>query len=269
MEDLMPVDNIHPKAIEFDAQRLAGKRTLVVGASSGIGAAAVRRFALEGATVVAAARREEQLSDLCGEVDAAGGKVSYVVCDVRDEDSVADLVSVTVDRLGGLDSAFNAHGVGGTLKPIHEVSVDEFDETVAVNLRGTFLAMKYQIDAMRRNGGGSIVNTSSIAGLVASPQLPDYGATKWGLASLTKSAAIAYAPDNIRVNAIAPGATSTEMLAKLLPTEEILRHVASASPLNFVALPDDMARVALFLLSEEARWITGVVLPVDGGASAD
>jgi A-factor type gamma-butyrolactone 1'-reductase (1S-forming) len=265
----MHVDNIHPKAIELDAQRLVGRKTLVVGASSGIGAAAVRRFALEGASVIAAARREDRLSALCDEVAAAGGDVSYAVCDVTDEDSVAKLVTVAEERLGGLDSAFNAHGVGGAAKPLHEVPAAEFDTVVSVNLRGTFLAMKHQVEAMRRNGGGAIVNTSSIAGLVAAPALPDYSATKWGLSGLTKSAAVAYAPDNIRVNAIAPGATLTEMLGELASTEQAKQMIASAAPLQFLALPDDMARVALFLLSEEARWITGVVLPVDGGASAD
>jgi len=145
--------------------------------------------------------------------------------------------------------------VGGAAKPLHEIPAEKFDEVVSVNLRGTFFAMKYEIEVMRQGGGGAIVNTSSIGGLVAAPDLSDYGATKWGLNSLTKSAAIAYAPDNIRVNAIAPGATLSEMLAKWLPTDEAKLRVASAAPLKFLALPDDMARVALFLLSEEARWI--------------
>jgi NAD(P)-dependent dehydrogenase (short-subunit alcohol dehydrogenase family) len=139
---------------------------------------------------------------------------------------------------------------------------------MAVNLRGTFLAMKYQIRAMVESGGGSIVNTSSIGGLVAAPALTSYGASKWGVNSLTKSAAVGYAGDNIRVNAIAPAATLSEMLERWLTTDEAKRAMAAQTPLNFLALPDDMARVALFLLSDESRWITGTVLPVDGGASA-
>jgi NAD(P)-dependent dehydrogenase (short-subunit alcohol dehydrogenase family) len=118
------------------------------------------------------------------------------------------------------------------------------------------------------SGGGSIVNTSSIGGLVAAPQLPAYGASKWGVNSLTKSAGVGYASDNVRVNAIAPATTLTEMLEGWLTTDEAKRAMAAQTPLNFIALPDDMARVAMFLLSDESRWITGTVVPVDGGASA-
>ncbi|MGP8297717.1 SDR family NAD(P)-dependent oxidoreductase [Streptomyces inhibens] len=263
----MAVDNINPLPLDIQGDRLKGRRILVVGGSSGIGAAAVKRFAEEGASVVAMARREDRLEALCKEITGAGGSASYVVGDVGSEESVEESVAVTVERLGGLDGAFNAAGVGGAGQ-LHEIKVEDFDRIVAVNLRGTFLAMKYQIRAMLESGGGAIVNTSSIGGLVAAPQLPIYGATKWGVNSLTKSAAVGYAAQNIRVNAIAPAATLSEMLEKWLTTDEAKRAMAAQTPLNFIALPDDMARVALFLLSDESRWITGTVLPVDGGAAA-
>ncbi|MFD1543363.1 SDR family NAD(P)-dependent oxidoreductase [Nonomuraea guangzhouensis] len=263
----MVVDNVHPERLDFRADRLKDRRVLVVGGSSGIGAAAVRRFALEGASVVAIARREERLAELCKEVTAEGGEASFVVGDVTREESVAEAISTAVERLGGLDGAFNVAGVGAAGR-IHELDAAAFDRVVAVNLRGTFLAMKHQISAMLAGGGGTIVNTSSISGLVAAPELPAYGAAKWGVNSLTMSAAVGYAAQNIRVNAIAPSATLSEMLERWLPTDEAKRAMAARTPLNFIALPDDMARVALFLLSDEARWITGTVLPVDGGASA-
>ncbi|MQY06678.1 SDR family NAD(P)-dependent oxidoreductase [Actinomadura macrotermitis] len=263
----MAVDNINPTPLAYKGDRLKGRRVLVVGASSGIGAAAVRRFAAEGAAVIATARREERLAALCKEVTAEGGDASFVVGDVTDEESIAEAVNVAVERMGGLDGAFNAAGVGGAGR-LHETEAADFDRVVAVNLRGTFLAMKYQIRAMLAGEGGAIVNTSSIGGLVAAPALTSYGATKWGVNSLTKSAAVGYAAQNIRVNAIAPAATLSEMLEQWLPTDEAKRAMAAQTPLNFIALPDDMARVALYLLSDESRWITGTVLPVDGGASA-
>jgi NAD(P)-dependent dehydrogenase (short-subunit alcohol dehydrogenase family) len=263
----MPVDNTNPAPLDIRGDRLTGRRILVVGASSGIGAAAVRRFAEEGASVVAMARRENRLEALCKEVTASGGSASYVTGDVTSEDSVAASVDTAFQRLGGLDGAFNAAGVGGAGK-LHELDTADFDRVVAVNLRGTFLAMKYEIKAMLESGGGAVVNTSSIGGLVAAPALPSYGATKMAVNSLTKSAAVGYAGDNIRVNAIAPATTLSEMLERWLTTDEAKRNMAAQTPLNFIALPDDMARVALFLLSDESRWITGTVLPVDGGASA-
>lgn len=263
----MAVDNVHPAPIEYEGTRLTDRKILIVGGSSGIGAAAVRRFAREGARVVAAARREEKLAEVCKEVIAEGGHASYVVCDVKDEESVATAVSTAVERLGGLDGAFNSNGVGGHTN-LHTAEVELFDEVIAVNLRGTFLAMKYEIRAMIEGGGGAIVNTSSIGGLVGAADLVPYSAAKWGVNSLTKSAGVGYAADNIRVNAIAPAATLTEMYERWLPTDEDKRRIAALTPLNFIALPDDMARVALYLLSEESRWITATVLPVDGGAYA-
>lgn len=268
-----PIGHIHPDPVGFEADRLRGRRAIVLGASSGIGAAAVRRFAREGASVVAAARRRDRLEQVCAEVrdglPASAGPVLPVPCDVQDEESVAALVDAAVERLGGLDTAFNVQGVGNTPGPLHEVPTEEFDQVVAVNLRGTFLAMKHEIRAMLAGEGGSIVNTSSVAGLVGTPQLPAYGASKAGLDGLTRTAAITYADRGIRVNGLAPGATMTEMLTPWVTSDVIRQKVTETAPLPFLALPDDMARVAVFLLSEEARWITGTVLPVDGGATAD
>ncbi|MDB5467447.1 MAG: hypothetical protein JWQ46_2209 [Phenylobacterium sp.] len=258
-----------PPPLTFSAARLTGKVIFVTGASSGIGAAAVRRFAAEGATVVGPARRIDRLDELSSELTAAGQPVSAVECDVRDEDSVACAIAAVVERHGRLDGAFNNAGVGGAHVPFAELTTAKFDDVIAANLRGVFLCMKHEIPALLAAGGGAIVNTSSIGGLVGGARNGDYAASKWGLAGLTKCVALEYARQGIRVNAIAPGPTDSEMFGRWMPTEERREMIANAMPMNYIAHPDDMARAALFLLSDEARWTTGTVLPCEGGAHAD
>ena len=244
----------HPAPLAFAADRLAGKVVFVTGASSGIGEAATRRFAAEGAAVIATARRLARLEALVRELRTDGREAIAVECDVSDERSVAAAVDAAVAAFGRLDAAFNNAGEGGLQRPLHEIDSAKFDSVIATNLRGAFLCMKYQIPHMIDSGGGSIVVTSSIGGLVGAPNNSDYAASKWGLSGLVKSAALDYAEHNIRVNAIAPGPTRSEMFDRWVP-------------LNYIAHPDDMARAALFLLSDEARWTTGCVLPCEGGMS--
>jgi NAD(P)-dependent dehydrogenase (short-subunit alcohol dehydrogenase family) len=259
----------HPPRRTETFTRLAGKVIFVTGASSGIGEAATRLFAAEGAHVVAAARRTERLDTIVGELNAAGLQAAAVACDVTDEASVAAAVLFTVEKFGRLDGAFNNAGAAGGRAPIHEADVDAFDRVVAVNLRGAFLCMKHECAAMLAAGvRGSIVNTSSIGGLVGAAQNSIYAASKWGLAGLTKCAALDYARDGIRVNVIAPGPTRSEMFDRWMPTEEARGEMAAMTPMNYVADPDDMARAALFLLSDDARWTTGAILPCEGGLSA-
>jgi NAD(P)-dependent dehydrogenase (short-subunit alcohol dehydrogenase family) len=257
----------NPAPLTFSADRLAGKVVFVTGASSGIGAAAVRRFAAEGALVVAAARRADRVEELADEVRAEGREALAVTCDVSDEKSVATAVDTAVRTFGGLDAAFNNAGEGGARRPLHQIDTGKFDSVLATNLRGPFLCMKHQIPHMIDRGGGSIVVTSSIGGLVGGASNSDYAASKWGLAGLVKSAALDYASHNIRVNAIAPGPTRSEMFDRWMNTEELRAMMAAHAPLNYIAHPDDMARAALFLLSDEARWTTGCVLPCEGGMS--
>jgi A-factor type gamma-butyrolactone 1'-reductase (1S-forming) len=256
-----------PAPLTFAAGRLTGKVVFVTGASSGIGAAAVRRFAAEGALVAAAARRADRLDRLVGELRQAGHEALAVVCDVTDEESVAAAVDSTVRTFGRLDAAFNNAGEGGGQRPLHKTDTSRFDSVVATNLRGPFLCMKYQIPRMIVVGGGAIVVTSSIGGLVGGARNSDYAASKWGLAGLVKSAALDYAPHNIRVNAIAPGPTHSEMFDRWMNTDDLRAMMAAHAPLNYIAHPDDMARAALYLLSDEARWTTGCVLPCEGGMS--
>jgi NAD(P)-dependent dehydrogenase (short-subunit alcohol dehydrogenase family) len=258
----------NPPPLALAADRLAGRVVFVTGASSGIGRAAVRRFAAEGASVVAASRRQGRLDEVVAEARAAGGEAMAVPCDVTDEASVRDAVAATVDRYGRLDGAFNNAGGPGGQRLLHELDTGWFDLVVATNLRGPFLCMKHEVPAMLASGGGSIVNTSSIGGLVGGARNADYAASKWGLAGLVKCAALGYARQGIRVNAIAPGPTRSEMFDAWVPDDEARAGLAERFPMNYVADPDDMARAALFLLSDESRWTTGVVLPCEGGASA-
>jgi NAD(P)-dependent dehydrogenase (short-subunit alcohol dehydrogenase family) len=264
----MPAFN-SPPPLTLVADRLAGRVVFVTGASSGIGRAAVERFAAEGATVVAASRREDRLAEAVGKVRADGGEASAVACDVTDEDSVRRAIDTVLDRHGRLDGAFNNAGGPGGQRRLHELDTAWFDLVVATNLRGPFLCMKYEVPAMLASGGGSIVNTSSIGGLVAGGTNADYAASKWGLAGLLKCAALGYARDNIRVNAIAPGPTRSEMFDAWMPDDEARAGMAAQFPMNYVAHPDDMARAALFLLSDESRWVTGTVLPCEGGRASE
>jgi A-factor type gamma-butyrolactone 1'-reductase (1S-forming) len=259
-------------------QRLHGKIAFITGASSGIGAAAMRLFAAEGAVVVGAARRMDRVQALAATLRGAGLQADAAFCDVREEESVRAAINEVVAKHGRLDCAFNNAGVIGSGLDLHEVPVETFDAVLATNLRGVFLCMKYEIAAMLACGGGTIVNTSSIGGLVGGAHNSDYGTSKWGLTALTRSAALAYGRRNIRVNAIAPGGTETQMHEELVARTAAVNGVseaqardllASRNPLGAIARPEDMARAALFLLCEESRWTTGTVLPCEGGMSID
>jgi NAD(P)-dependent dehydrogenase (short-subunit alcohol dehydrogenase family) len=257
--------NHRPEPLGIEARRLEDEVVLVAGASSGIGDAAARRFAAEGARVVVGARRMDRLRALVDDVQAAGGEALAVALDVTDERSAAAAVDAALERFGRLDGALNNAGLVGAGVPVTEIESEYFREVLAVNVLGVFHGMKHQIRAMQASGGGSIVNVSSVGGIIGMPQLADYIASKWGVIGLTKSVALEYSSTGVRVNAIAPGSTKTEMYDEWLPSAEAQAQVAAFSPMNQIALPDDVARSALFLLSDESRWINGTVLAVDGG----
>jgi NAD(P)-dependent dehydrogenase (short-subunit alcohol dehydrogenase family) len=239
---------------------LEGKVALVTGASRGIGAATAHAFAAAGAAVVLAARDEQALSSIRDEIVANGGRALAMVTDVSDPASVEHLVARVLATYGRLDAAFNnAAGGGHAPMPLDEVSVDAFDSAFAINLRGVFLAMKYEIPAILASGGGAIVNMSSTAGLEAVAGLAAYVATKHGVVGLSKVAALDYA-------ALAPGPILTDRLAQA--GEGAQRKAGLAMPMRRIGRPEEVAAAVVWLCSDEASFITGVTLPIDGGKLA-
>jgi NAD(P)-dependent dehydrogenase (short-subunit alcohol dehydrogenase family) len=244
-----------------------GKAGLVTGAASGIGRACALRFAREGADVIVAdlERARPGGEETVKAIEQAGGRAEFFACDVSRAEDCKALVRRVVERFGRLDYAHNNAGIG-VHKLLADTEDEEFDRVIAVNLRGTFLGMKHQIRQMLEDGGGAIVNTSSNAGLRAVRLLSAYTASKHGIGGLTKNAAVEYADDGIRVNAVCPGAIMTPLMSNEPPErqQEILRPQA----LRRFGAPDEVAAAVVWLCSDEASFVTGVEMPVDAGSVA-
>ena len=251
---------------EASFRLLEGKVVIVTGASRGIGAASARAFAVQGAKVVLAARTEDLIRAISDEIRDAGGDALAVRVDVSDPTSVEALVKQTVEKYGRLDAAFNNAAGGPAPTPLADLSVEAFDESLAVNVRGTFLCMKYEIPAMLAAGGGSIVNMSSTAGLRGVPGLAGYVASKHAILGLTRVAALDYARRGIRVNAITPGPILTERLAALQESDR--ERISTFVPMGRLGQADEVAATAAWLLSAQSSFITGAVISVDGGRLA-
>jgi NAD(P)-dependent dehydrogenase (short-subunit alcohol dehydrogenase family) len=243
-----------------------GKVALVAGASRGIGAVTAKAFAAAGAAVVLAARDEQALESVAKEIRAEGGKALAVRTDVGDAASVEHVVARAVEEFGRLDFAFNNATDGPRPAPLAELNIDDFDRGIRANIRGTFLGMKYQIPAMLRNGGGAIVNMASLAGIQGFPTLGAYVAGKAGIIGLTKVAALDYADQGIRVNVVAPGPILTHHIAAA--GEEAVRQAGLSTPMRRIGQSQEVADAVLWLCSAQSSFVTGVVLPIDGGQSA-
>jgi NAD(P)-dependent dehydrogenase (short-subunit alcohol dehydrogenase family) len=247
---------------------LAGKVAIVAGASSGIGRAIATLFAAEGARVVVAARRRELLDALVRDIEADGGSACALAGDVSDESFAGTLVEAAESNYGGLDVAVNNAATLGPMGPTPDVTRAAWDDTMAVNLTGAFLAAKYQIPAMLERGAGALIFVSSFVGYTAAmPGAAAYAASKAGVIGLMKALAVEYGPRGIRVNALLPGGTQTEMAAAMNDTEEKMAFVRNMHALKRIATPQEQARAALFLASDAASFVTGSALLADGGVS--
>ncbi|MDR2373276.1 MAG: SDR family oxidoreductase [Bifidobacteriaceae bacterium] len=249
------------------ADRLKGKTALIIGAATGIGEAVTRAFAAEGATLVVSYHKASP-DAMVAEINASGGQASTVRLDVGDETSVKNAVATVVERHGRLDVAFNNAGILAPIKPLADITAKEFDDTIRVDLRGTFLAMKYEINQMLKNGGGSIINTGSVGSVIANAGLTPYIASKHGVLGLTRSAAIEYAQQGIRVNVLAPGFVETRMTAEWLVDPDLRAVMTAQNSFNRASQPDEIAGMVVYLASDEASFTTGGIFLVDGAQTA-
>jgi NAD(P)-dependent dehydrogenase (short-subunit alcohol dehydrogenase family) len=243
-----------------------GRVALVAGASKGIGAATAEAFAAAGAAVVLAARDVDALNTIASRIEARGGQALAVRADVSDADSQRNLIDQALATFGRLDAAFNNATDGPRPAPLADIDPTEFDRGIATNVRGTFLGMKYQIPAMLRTGRGTIVNMASRAGLTGVANLAAYVAGKAGIIGLTQVAALDYADQGIRVNALAPGTILTHRLHAA--GEQAQRGAAAAIPMGRIGTTAEVADTVLWLCSDQASFITGIIVPIDGGQNA-
>ncbi len=248
-------------------RQLEGSVAVVTGGAAGIGRAAVLAFAEGGARVVFCDVKGERGDELAHAVERGGGQAVFVKADVSRATDVEKLVGQAVSAFGRIDCAFNNAGIEGHLATTADCSEDNFDRIIAVNLKGLWLCLRYEIQQMlRQSGGGAIVNMSSVAGLVGFPSLPAYVASKHGVVGLTKAAALEYAKSGIRVNAVCPGVIHTEMIDRITgrdPAAE--QQFVNLEPVGRMGTPAEIAEAAVWLCSKAASFVTGHALAVDGG----
>jgi NAD(P)-dependent dehydrogenase (short-subunit alcohol dehydrogenase family) len=255
-------------------RRFEGKVVIVTGAAGGIGLAAVERFAREGAQVVAVDLAGSALGEAEAKADAAGANVLTVAADVTQSSDVEKYVKAAADRFGGVDVLFNNAGIEGWVGPSTDYPEETFDKVLAVNVKGVWLGMKYAVPEMRKRGAGAIVNTSSVAGLGATSTIIAYGASKHAVIGMTKSAAIEFAGDNIRTNAVCPSPIETRMMRSLErginpdAPEAVHDNMARTNPMGRYGQPAEVAALVAYLCSDDASYVNGAIVTVDGGSRA-
>ena len=244
---------------------LSGKVAIVTGGSSGIGKATAIAFAREGAKVVVASRREKEGQETVKQVQSAGSEGFFIKTDVSKETDVSAMVEKTIATYGHLDYAFNNAGIEQIPTPLVEQTEETFDQVMDINVKGVWLCMKHQIPQMLVSGGGAIVNMSSIAGIIGAPGLPIYVASKHAVLGLTKSVALEYAKEGIRINAVCPGMIETDLLDRVFANQEVKERLIAMHPIGRVGKPEEIAEAVVWLCSDKASFVTGQSLPLDGG----
>lgn len=246
---------------------LEKKTAIITGASAGIGRATALLFAKNGAKLVLASRRQNLLDSLVAEITQAGGEAIALAGDVADEAHHKALANLAIDHFGGLDIAFNNAGTLGAGGATPDVTLKGWNDTIATNLTSAFLAAKYQLPAINKSGGSLIFTSSFVGYCNGMPQMAAYSASKAGIVGLVKSLAAEYGAQNIRVNALLPGGTDTDVLHQFAPNEEMVEFVKGLHALKRIAQPEEIAQAALFLASEASSFVTGTATMVDGGNS--
>jgi NAD(P)-dependent dehydrogenase (short-subunit alcohol dehydrogenase family) len=242
-----------------------GKVAVVTGGGSGIGQAACHLYAREGAQVVVSDIDEEGGNETVQAIQKAGGEAIFCRADVSNPEDCQAMVAAALDKYGRLDIAFNNAGIGGEANLTGDYSVEGWQNVIAINLSGVFYGMKYEIPALLKSGGGVIVNMASILGRVAFENSSAYVAAKHGVVGLTKNAAVEYAKQNLRINAVGPAFIRTPMIAGLEQNTEIRDHLISLHPIGRLGESEEVAELVIWLSSDKASFVTGAYYPVDGG----
>jgi NAD(P)-dependent dehydrogenase (short-subunit alcohol dehydrogenase family) len=246
--------------------QFVGKVVLITGGNAGIGRAAALEFANQGAQVVVSGRREKEGRDVIDELEALGGEAIFVKTDVSKEREVKAMIERTLATFGRLDCAFNNAGIVQAPTPLPDQTEETYDQIMDVNVKGVWLSLKHEIPAMLKTGGGAIVNNSSIGGLVGFAMAPVYVASKHAVIGLTKSVALEYATQHVRVNVVAPGTIETRMFRDFAP--EVRQMLESAHPMGRIGQPEEIASTVVWLCSDGASFVTGQTVPIDGGYTA-
>jgi NAD(P)-dependent dehydrogenase (short-subunit alcohol dehydrogenase family) len=248
--------------------RLAGKVAIVTGGNAGIGEAIAKLFAHEGAAITITGRRKTELDRVATDIMKDNGKALAVAGSVTDDGHVRDVVRQTIQQFGQIDVLVNNAGIGDFGKRLHEMDDATWTQVLDVNLTGVFRMTRAVVPEMLKRGRGAIVNISSIASLVGIPTLPAYAASKGALDALTRALAIDYAKDGIRCNVVNPGLIDTPMAAPLMSDPEQLEPILSHYPIHRPGKPEEVAKMVLYLASDDAAWVTGATFPIDGGMTA-